>query len=231
MILAVASTLFFLLLHAAVAAGTRGQPFHVQLKLSRGLATVILTAIGFYALWQWWDLWPQAFLRRHAPGTEPYLLITFVTGHFIADVGLMLWGWLRRESMPRMDLIAHHALGVGVCIVVFYYGVGHLLFAVALTSELMPVTSGVAAFAPLLKRPALELLDSKLRLAVLLLWRLPLWLVMIIIVVCNMLQGQSDSLIVLAQRITLAAMAIIIVLDSYWVRLCIKNLRDPPSPD
>jgi hypothetical protein len=231
MILAAASTVFFLLLHGAVSFGARGQPFHVQLKLSRGFATIILTAIGFYSMWQWWDLWPQAFLRRHEPGSEPYLLITFVTGHFIADVGLLLWGWLRRESLPRIDLIAHHALGVAVCLVVFHYEVGHLLFAVALTTEMMPVTSGIAAFAPLLGRPALERIACELRLAVLLLWRLPFWTVIVVIVLLHLLQGESDSLIILAQRITLAAMAIIIALDTYWVRLCLKGLREPlPSP-
>jgi hypothetical protein len=153
MILAAGATLFFLLLHATVAHYARGQEFHVQLKLSRGLASVLLTAIGVYALLQWWALWPQAFLARHTPEQQIYALICIVSGHFIADFGLLAWGWLRHGSSPRKDLVAHHALGVVVCAVVFYYGFGHALFGAALTTELMPVTSGVAALAPLLHRP------------------------------------------------------------------------------
>lgn len=227
MLIALVATLFFLVLHVAVAAGTRGQEFHVQLKLSRGLATIVLTVIGFYALWQWWDMWPQAFLARHAPGSAPYVLISFVSGHFIADVGLLLWGWLRRHSMPRKDLVAHHALGLAVCAVVFYYDVGHALFAVALTTEMMPVTSGVAALAPRLARPSLERIATQLRLAVLLFWRLPFWALMVVIVLLRVAQGEPDELIALAQHITLAAMAVVVILDVYWVRLCLKSLREP----
>jgi hypothetical protein len=224
MSVAAAATLFFLLLHAAVARRTRGEAFHIQLKLSRGLASVVLAGIGFYGLTQWWPLWPQAFLSRHAPGSEAWLLIAFVSGHFIADVLLLAWGWRRRDSSPRRDLLAHHALGLFACWVVFYYGVGHAFFAVALTTEMMPVTSGIAALAPLLQRPDLERRATQLRLAVLTLWRLPLWVCMTALLLWRMSQGEPDSLIVLAQRIALGAVAVIVVLDSYWARLCLTHL-------
>ena len=229
MIVAAAATLFFLLLHMTVARYTRGQEFHIQLKLSRGLASICLTAIGFYALSQWWMMWPQAFLSRHPPGSEPYVLVTIVSGHFIADVGLLLWGWLLRDSSPRKDLVAHHALGLAACAVVFYYDFGHALFAVALTGEMMPVTSGVAALAPLLGRPSLERLATQLRLAVLSLWRLPCWALVITLLLLRMAQGEPDSLMVLAQRIALVSFAVVVTLDIYWARLCLKNLREAPA--
>ncbi len=223
------ATVFFLLLHVAVAHYTRGQEFHVQLQLSRGLASIVLTAIGFYALAQWWWLWPQAFLVRHAPGSEPYILIALVSGHFIADVGLLLWGWLLRDSSPRKDLIAHHALGLAACAVVFYYGLGHALFAVALTGEMMPVSSGLAALAPLLARPSLERIALQLRLAILSLWRLPFWALIVVTLLLRMAQGDADSLMVLGQRIALVLFAVVVTLDVYWVRLCLGNLRAAPA--
>jgi hypothetical protein len=228
MIVAAIATLFFLLLHALVARQTRGQAFHVQLKLSRGLASVCLTAIGFYALSQWWAMWPQAFLDRHQPGSEPYVLVAIVSGHFIADVGLLLWGWWLRDSSPRKDLIAHHALGLAACAVVFYYDFGHALFAVALTGEMMPVTSGVAALAPLLGRPSLERVATQLRLAVLSLWRLPCWALVITLLLLRMAQGEPDSLMALAQRIALVSFAVVVTLDVYWVRQCLRSLREMP---
>lgn len=224
----VVATAFFLLLHVVVTHHARGQEFHVQLKLSRGLASILLTVIGFYALSQWWGLWPQAFLARHAPGSEPYLLIAFVSGHFIADVGLLLWGWLLRDSSPRKDLVAHHALGLAACAVVFYYDFGHALFAVALTGEMMPVTSGIGALAPLLGRPSLERVATQLRLAVLALWRLPFWALVIAVLLLRMAQGEPDSLMVLAQRLALTLFAVVVTLDIYWVRLCLRSLRETP---
>jgi hypothetical protein len=221
-----AATLFFLLLHAAVALRTRGAAFHVQLKLSRGLASVILAGIGFYGLSQWWPLWPQAFLVRHAPGSDAWLLVAFVTGHFVADVLLLGWGLWRRDSSPRKDLLAHHALGIFACSVVFYYGIGHAFFVIALTTEMMPVTSGIAALAPLLHRPGLERRATQLRLAVLVLWRLPLWAVLAALVSWRVAQGEADSLIALGQRIALASLAVVVLLDSYWIRLCLLNLRE-----
>ncbi|MGH8453915.1 MAG: TLC domain-containing protein [Nevskiales bacterium] len=229
MILAATATLFFLLLHALVAHQIPGQEFHVQLKLSRGLASIILTALGFYALTQWWWLWPQAFLQRHAPDSGPYMVIAFVSGHFIADVGLLAWGGLLRNSSPRRDLIAHHALGLAACAVVFYYEFGHALFAVALTGEMMPVTSGIAALAPLLARPLLERLATQLRLAVLVLWRLPFWVLVITLLLLRMVQGEPDSLMLLAQRIALTSMAVVVTLDVYWVRQCLRSLHDTPA--
>jgi hypothetical protein len=230
MSIAAAATLFFLLLHAAVALRTPGAAFHVQLKLSRGLASVVLTGIGVYGLSQWWSLWPQAFLVRHAPGSDAWRLIAFVSGHFIADVLLLAWGWLRHGSSPRKDLLAHHALGIVACFVVFYYGIGHAFFAIALTTEMMPVTSGIAALAPLLNRPVLERRATQLRLAVLALWRLPLWALLVVLVLWRVSQGEPDGLIALGQRIALASLAVIIILDSYWARLCLASLRAGRAP-
>lgn len=224
--IAFGATLFFLLLHITVAFAARGRPFHDQLKLSRGLASICLTAIGFYALWLWWPMWSQAFLNRHPRDSVPYLLICFVSGHFIADFLLLIWGAVRHHSSPRKDLIAHHLLGIVTCAVVFYFQFGYVLYAVALTSEMMPVTSGLAALAPLLGRPALERIATQLRFRVLMLWRLPFWTLIIAVVLWRMAQDEPDSLMVLARRITLAAMTVVVVLDVYWTRLCMANLRE-----
>lgn len=224
MIVASAATLFFLLLHAVVARATPGLKFHDQFKLSRGLASICLTGIGFFALCYWWPLWSQAFLARHSRDSIGFALICFVSGHFIADYLLLAWGAWRHASSPRFDLIAHHLLGIVTCVVVFYYEFGYALYAVALTTEMMPVSSGVAALAPLLRKPSLEHLALQLRYRILTLWRLPFWMLIIAIVIWRMAQGENDSLMVLGQRITLAAMAVVVALDIYWTRLCIKTL-------
>lgn len=227
MIVAACATLFFLWLHAIVARATPGQAFHDQFKLSRGFGSLCLTAIGFFALWHWWPQWTQAFLARHTRDSLAFYLVCFVSGHFIADFLLLGWAAWRRGSAPRRDLVAHHLLGLVVCGIVFYYQFGYALFAVALTTEMMPVTSGIAALAPMLRRPALERLATQLRLLVLLAWRLPFWSVMMGIVLSRMLQGEPDALIALGQRVTIAAMTVVAGLDLYWTRLCLRSLRGP----
>jgi hypothetical protein len=41
----------------------------------------------------------------------------------------------------------------------------------------------------------------------------------------RMAVAEPDSLMVLGRRIALASMAVILVLDIYWIRLCLQNLR------
>lgn len=225
MSIAFAATVFFLFLHAAVARLSPGQAFHVQLRLSRGVAAIILTGIGVYALARWWQDWPRAFLAHDARGSAAWQLICFVFGHFVADFLLLSWGLLWRGSAPRKDLLAHHTLGIFGCAIVFGFEVGHRLFAIALITELMPVSSGVAALAPLLRRPGLERVANQLRLVILCGMRLPLWAFLTAAVLWRIAQGEPDALIAFAQRVTLVCMAVVTCLDFYWVRLCLANLR------
>lgn len=62
----------FLILH--LLAERVKEPFHVRLKLSRGVAATLLVALGFYALIGWRELWPSAFLARQ-PSSSPLYLI------------------------------------------------------------------------------------------------------------------------------------------------------------
>jgi hypothetical protein len=227
MILVFGATLFFMLLHELLSRRFAGQPFHLLFKLSRGADSVILTAIGFYALLRWFPLWPQAFLRVDPPGSDAYYLICFVTGHFVADFLLLAFGLARHRSTPRKDLMAHHLLGLVGAWVVFHYGVGYELFAVALTTEMMPVTSGFAALAALRERPALERLSVQLRLLVLCGWRLPFWALVTAIVLRDLRQPEPEALMLLARQVTLGCMAVVLVLDGYWVGLCLRALRAP----
>lgn len=227
MTVAFVATLFFLFLHVALARRFPGQPFHLLLKLSRGVASVLLTGIGFYALLRWFALWPTAFLRVDATDSDAYYLICFVTGHFIADFLLLGFGFVRHRSEPRKDLLAHHLLGLVGAWVVFYYEVGYELFAVALSTEMMPVTSGIAAVAGLRANSALERLATQLRLLVLCGWRLPFWIFVTFIVLRDLQLPQHDALMLLARKVTLGCMAVVLVLDSYWIALCIRALRPP----
>lgn len=229
MTVTVAATLFFMLLHQMVGRRFPDQPFHLTFKLSRGIASVVLTAIGFYSLLRWFPLWPRAFLRVDPPGSDIYYLICFVTGHFIADFLLLGFGLFRERSTPRKDLIAHHVLGLFGAWVVFHYGVGYVLFAVALSTEMMPVTSGMAALAGMRANPALERLATQLRLLVLCGWRLPMWIFITAIVLRDLQFSEPDALLLLARRVTLGCMAVLVALDSYWIVLCLHALYPTPT--
>ena len=49
---------------------------------------------------------------RPNPNTDdPYYVVCFTLGHFVADLLLLLHGW-RQGSPPRKDLVAHHVFGI-----------------------------------------------------------------------------------------------------------------------
>jgi hypothetical protein len=227
MTLILASTAFFLLLYPAVVSRVGAQPFHVSFKLTRGAASVGLTAIGCYGLWHWFGTWPQAFLQRQVAGSVEWYLVIFVTGHFLADFLLLVYGLMRHGSVPRTDLMAHHLLGLVGSAFVLYYDVGAVFYVVALTTEVMPVTSGFAAWSELRRNSGLARLATKLRLVVLAAWRLPLWLILALLVLQLMSSPQPDELVGFAHKIALSCLAVIICLDIYWLMLCIRALRAP----
>ncbi len=224
MLLAAASAIFFLLLHAAIQRQTR-ETFLVAFKLGRGIASIILSSIGFYALFHWWGLASAGFMGRHAGDIPAHLLVQFIFGHFIADFILLAWGWWRERAKPRPDLVIHHGLGLFAIAVVNHYTIGHALFLVLFTTEMMPVTSGLAGWAALKKNLQLERQAQKLRLAVLMLWRVPLWFVIGALMIYNLLMLTPDPLLAVGYSFSLAFLVVTLSLDSFWIRQCIGVLQ------
>lgn len=224
MLLAAASAIFFLLLHAAIERQTQ-QTFLVAFKLGRGIASVILSAIGFYALFHWWELTSAGFMGRHAGDIPADLLVQFIFGHFIADFILLAWGWWHERAKPRPDLVIHHGLGLFAIAVVNHYTIGHALFLVLFTTEMMPVTSGLAGWAALKKNQQLERQAQKLRLAVLVLWRVPLWFVIGGLMIYNLFMLTPDPLLAVGYRFSLGFLPIVLALDTYWIFQCVRGLK------
>ncbi|MGH8529848.1 MAG: hypothetical protein ACRETN_08405 [Nevskiales bacterium] len=229
MFLAAASAILFLLLHAAIERQTQDS-FLVVFKLGRGIASVMLSAIGFYALFHWWELAPAGFMGRHAGDVLAGLLVQFIFGHFIADFILLAWGWWRARAKPRPDLVIHHALGLAGIAVVNHYMIGHALLLLLFTTEMMPVTSGLAGWAALKKNLQLERQAQKLRLAVLVLWRVPLWFVIGGLMIYNLFVLTPDPLLAVGYRFSLGFLPIVLGLDIFWIFQCLRGLRDAARP-
>ena len=217
-----ASLLFFLLLHAAVA--RRRRPFALDLKLSRGVAAALLVAAGVYALIRWFPLWPRGFLTANDGGAAA-AIVAFLCGHLVADLVWLAWGARRFGEPPRRDLVFHHLLGLVGCAFAAWLGVGYVLIAVVLTSEAMPVTTGLGAWARVAGNLDLELLAKRLRVLVLLLWRMPMWLFLLAALAASAargtLPGPPPTL-----AIAVVAFAVVVALDVYWTRECVAAVRD-----
>lgn len=216
-----AAVLFFLLAH--VAAATARMPFHVELKLSRGFAALILSAIGFFVLIGWFPLWRKIFL---VPNEGQDLLLQFIlvlNGHFVADFLWLAYGAVAHGSRPRMDLIVHHLLGMVVSYAGYRIGIGFAMICVGLTSELMPVTTGLHALGLTRGDGRLESLATRLRFGVLVGWRLPMWIFVLAMVLREMWtapRAEIESVYPVAVATALA----LIALDVYWSRLCYRGL-------
>lgn len=221
-IILVTSTAGFLVLHTIVEPLTRA-PFEVAFRLTRGVASVLLTFIGFFMLFYAYSLWPEAWVIQQRDGVAA-ACITFALGHFVADFFLLAWGRLWHGEPARLDLIAHHALGMVGGSLALYLRVAQELFVLMYTAELMPVTTAMSAIGALRANKALERLGAQLRLVTLLGWRMPMWAVIGVLTVYNLLSG-PDPLRATALWLTLLFLSVLITLDVTWIRKSFRALR------
>lgn len=213
MITFVASTLFFLLLHVIIT-GRSQQPFHIALKIARGYAAAVLTLVGIFSLFYWHDLWREAFLVRHEHGSLGYHIVWFVIGHLVADFLWLAYGYYDRESRPRSDLIIHHAAGLIACAAALYLQAGYAAIGVALSSEIMPVTTGIGAWGRARGDRRIEMLAVRLRLVALVGWRIPLWLFILTMVIVRLGTGVGDRTALFV--VALLAVVFVLGLDVFW---------------
>eukprot|EP00958_Prasinococcus_capsulatus_P018844 scaffold2254_cov393-Prasinococcus_capsulatus_cf.AAC.12 len=147
-------TLFFLAVHVWAQTHFKQDAanFHIKTALSRGVGFVPTAGVTI-------DMFNLFTVYRLA------------LGHFIADLLWLAYALVTHNISPRKDLIAHHVL----CLAGFSFMMdspGAVMGAVALTTEMMPMTSAIGAFGravshqtvrlatELLKTAAIALLDA-----------------------------------------------------------------------
>lgn len=217
-----ASTILFLALHLAVRKAA-GRPFDVDLKLSRGLAALVLVGIGFYSLYRWLPLWRQAFLVQHERGSAAYYVVAFIAGHFLADFLWLVYGvWL--GNAPRRDLILHHLLGLAVCAAAFYFEAGYAVIAVGMTTEMLPVATGLDGVGQARRDLRLRRAAARLGLAVLWLWRIPCWVFLFAVIAWDLKTGNVIETLRWVYPICLAVALAVTAFDLFWTSAYLRIL-------
>jgi len=194
-------------------------PFHLQLAVSRGWAALCLVALGVGTLIGGWRLWRLAFVDFRPPGDPAFLIVFFILGHLIADFIWLAYGWRARHSRPRADLLAHHLLGLVACALALWLHCAPLLIGVVLITELMPVVSGLHAWARLGRDLALERLAARLRLLMLVGLRIPAWAFLLWRSIPLARAGRGATEVVAIYPLVIAAVLCVLALDLRWTRM------------
>jgi hypothetical protein len=210
------ATAGFLVLHLVVGRWLEA-PFHVELKVSRGLASVFLVLVGLGSLVLFFPLWRRAFLTPHEFSSPASAVVVFLAGHLVADLLWLAYGALTQGSEPRRDLILHHLLGLVACAVSLGFGFGQAVIAVALTAEAMPVATGLGAWGKLTGDRRLERRAVVASLSILCLWRVPAWLFVGVVSVQALLRPPPDVLPFIYPLCVVVA-GCLLALDLFWIR-------------
>lgn len=216
------STVFFLALHLAVRK-TGDRRFEVDLKLSRGLAALVLVGIGFYSLYRWLPLWRQAFLVEHDRGSAAYYVVAFIAGHFLADFLWLAYG-VGLGNEPRRDLILHHVLGLAVCAVAFSIEAGYAVIAVGMTTEMLPAATGLDGVGQARGDLRLRRAAARLGLAVLWLWRIPSWIFVLAMVAWDLKTGNVIETLRWVYPVCFAVAIAVTGFDLYWTPAYLRML-------
>jgi len=219
-----ASTLCFVGLHLAVARLTL-QPFGAVFRLARGLASVVLSALGFFALVHFGAHWQTVYVLQ-AQDPLATALVMVPTGHFIADFALLAYGSFSARAAPRTDLMLHHALGLVAAMLTLRFPIAAPLYLVLFTTELMPITSALSALGALRADVRLQRLGARLRLIVLLAWRIPLWLWVGAQTALVLHKGGLSREARVVYAFSSFFLLITLSLDAYWTALSLRALRE-----
>ncbi len=214
----------FLVLHVQGLRRWPERPFHLQLAVSRGWAALCLVALGLGTLIGARRLWRLAFVDFRPPGDPAFLIVFFILGHLIADFIWLAYGWRVRQSRPRADLLAHHLLGVVACGLALWLHCAPLLVGVVLITELMPVVSGLHAWARLGRNIALQRLAARLRLLTLVGLRIPVWAFFLWRAIPLALGDRGGVEVVAIYPLVIAAVLCVLALDLRWTRMSWRAL-------
>lgn len=224
--IAIIATAVFYLLHLAVARGN-DRRFTRNLKLSRGIAAAVLVATGVASLVRWWELWPQGFLAEHPTWTEAWAVEIFA-GHLLADLFWLGAGRVLNESRAARDLVLHHLLGLVACAAAWGFSAGYALVGVVLLSEVLPVLTGLGAWARNRRNQPLEHAVLRASLAAVALFRMPLWIFLGVTFADRLLAGDAAAILRTVTPIVFPALIFVLILDLYWCRSYVKLLRAFP---
>jgi hypothetical protein len=224
----VLAALFFLALHSTVEKVT-GEPFSSAFRLGRGLASLLLTTLGFYALFAYRAAWSTAYVLS-APDAWATQLTMIPMGHFLADFILMGYGLIVAGSKPRKDLCVHHLLGLVAGAATLRYPIAAPQYLLLFTAEMMPVTTGVTAYGAYRGAPWLERLGARLRLAVLVGWRIPLWLWVAAQIGWVVSVGHPSEDQKTIYTVGAAFLVVTLSLDTFWTLQSARALRRVPRP-
>jgi hypothetical protein len=221
-----ATTGVFLAIHLAVAR-ISGQRFRRSLKLSRGIAATILVATGAATLVRWWPLWNRTFIALHTDPVETWPVAVFA-GHLAADLAWLLGGRVFLEARAARDLVIHHLLGIAGCVAAVVFGAGYALIGVVLLSEVLPVLTGLGALARTWRLENLEHWVLRASLAAIVGFRIPLWLFLGTTLIASLATGTAGAIHHAVAPIALPGLALVLVLDLYWIRSYRRLLADFP---
>jgi hypothetical protein len=224
--IALLATAAFFLLHLAVARWSN-RSFTRNLKLSRGVAAAVLVATGAASLAYWWALWPQGFLVVHESRAEAWA-VEILAGHLLADLFWLGAGRVLHDSRAARDLVLHHLLGLVACATAWGFCAGYALVGVVLLTEVLPVLTGVGAWARNRRNQALEHGVLWASLAAVALFRIPLWIFLGVTFAHLLLSGAAAPIHHTVAPIFFPALLFVLVLDLYWCRSYVRLLRDFP---
>ena len=222
----VLATFGFLGLHWSVAR-ISGRSFRTALKLSRGIAATMLVLTGLFVAIEWWELRRVAFLAAQPDPLDAWPVGIFA-GHLAADLFWILGGRLVLDSRVARDLVIHHLLGIAACGAAVFFAAGYALIGVILLSEVLPVTTGLAAWARTHERSELERNVLRSSLGLILLFRIPLWLAIGGAFVAVLATGRAEPIHWAVSPVLLPGLALVAALDLYWVRSYRRILRNFP---
>jgi len=204
---------------------TREADYERAFKMARGVAALTLTVVGFAGLIGALPHWNVGFLYEHAPGDWMIVGVSIAYGHLLADFASMAYGRFVLRKPQRADLVAHHALGLLAYGVSMHMGLGHALVLISLASEIMPCCTGLEAWGRHLGKPQWEVFAARLRLRVLVGWRLPLWAAVVTLLVRAVALDTLAPELHAVAYFVLACLVPLVGLDVYWVRKCVDAAR------
>lgn len=194
--------------------------FNRAFKLSRGIAAVTLTVVGFVGVMSALEHWRTGFLYAHAPDDILRWGVALAYGHLLSDFIWMARGRSKYQIKPRRDLLIHHGLGAVAYAYSMYAEVGYALVMLSLASEVMPCFTGLEAWGKHRDRPGTQLLAARARLLVLMFWRIPLWAFALTMLSQTALNGGMQEGLEFIYKFSIACLTFLLGLDLYWVKKC-----------
>jgi hypothetical protein len=219
-------TVFFTATHAWVIA--RVEPdFNRAFKLSRGIAALMLTVVGFIGVLSAIGHWRTGFLYSHEADDILRFGVAMAYGHLLSDFIWMAKGRSKHQIKPRLDLLIHHGLGAIAYAYSMYVEVGYALVMLSLASEIMPCFTGLEAWGRHRDRPGTQLVAARARLLVLMFWRIPLWAFALTMLWSTALGGHMQPGLEFIYKFSITCLTFLLGLDVYWVKKCAAAWTPP----